>query len=112
MNDGNGSSEPKNIAIDYDDTFTADRLLWRWFIEYAEASGHRCYIVTCRRDTEENRQEVYGDMKPNERSPYTGLQRHRHIFTGMAAKDWYCREKGILIDIWCDDDPRCVLSGK
>jgi hypothetical protein len=67
-----------NIAIDFDDTFSADPELWRLFIDAAEAKGHRCYIV----------------------------------YTSHAPKDWYCRDKGIAIDIWCDDYPLGITEGR
>lgn len=108
MNDG-GYREPgpgpKNIAIDFDDTFTADPDLWREFIRQAEARGHRVYIVTCRRDTEENRAdvvEVVGDALP----------RYRLKFTALSAKDWFMRQHGIVIDIWVDDCPESVANGR
>lgn len=67
------------IALDYDGTYTADPALWDGFIARAKARGHSVWIVTCRRDTEENREEV--------KVPGCFV-----IFTGLAPKDWYCRE--------------------
>ena len=97
-----------NIAIDYDDTYSADPELWQMFIVRAHSRGHNCYIVTCRRDTEENRQEVYGDAD----EPSTGLHWGRHLFTGLSAKRWFCEQRGLKIDVWIDDDPACIENGK
>ena len=77
-------------------------------VAVAQSRGHNCYIVTCRRDTDENRQEVYGD--PDE--PSTGLHWGRHLFTGLAAKRWFCEQRGLKIDVWIDDDPSCIENGK
>ena len=96
-------NNPLTFAIDYDDTFSADPALWREFIALAERRHHRCYVVTCRRDTEENRDDIINE---------TGLPKWRHVFTGLSAKRWFCEQKQIKIDIWIDNDPSCILNGK
>jgi len=106
-----------NIAIDFDGTFDRDEPLWRTFIANAEAAGHRCYIVTCRRDTDENRQDIFGvdnghELPNSAIVARTGLAVYRHCFTGMAAKDWYMRRQGVVIDVWIDDMPSSVLNGR
>lgn len=102
-----------NIAIDFDDTFTADPDLWRSFIEDALNRGHLVYIVTCRMDNDENRAEVHGDCGPQiGDSPITGLPRHRHYFTSMSPKRWFMLQRGVVIDIWIDDIPDCVENGR
>lgn len=106
-----------NIAIDWDDTFTLDEPFWRAFIASAEAAGHRVYLVTCRRDTSENRQEVFAlghDYTPPNSAVVvrTGLPVYRHHFTGMAAKQWYMQGHGIKIDVWIDDKPESVVNGR
>ena len=40
------------IALDYDETYTADPVLWDRFIGDANDHGHTVWIVTARRDTE------------------------------------------------------------
>ena len=90
------------IAIDYDGTYTADPALWCRFIAEAEAAGHRVYIVTCRRDTDENREEVCVECLP----------KYRHLFTSLAAKQWYCQQRGISIDVWIDDEPETISRGR
>lgn len=101
-----------NIAIDFDDTFTADPDLWRAFIKDAEARGHKCYIVTCRRDEEENRDDVHGPCGVQiGDSPITGLPRHRHYFTSLRSKRRYLEHCGVLIDVWIDDIPDSVENG-
>lgn len=96
-------TNPQHFGIDYDDTFSSDPALWSDFIRIAESRGHRCYIVTCRRDTPENRDDII---------PQTGLPHYRHIFTGLSAKRWACEQRSISIDVWIDDDPKCIDQGK
>ena len=92
------------FGIDFDDTFTADPELWRAFIANAHERGHSCFVVTCRRDTDENRETV---------AEFVGdLPRWRQLITGLSAKKWFCERQGIEIDVWIDDDPACVLNGK
>lgn len=100
--------EPKTYGLDYDDTYTSDPELWQWFIRRAQGRGHTVYIVTCRHDTHENREEVYGDRE----STLTGLPWSRHIFTGFAAKKWFCEHRGLKIDIWIDDYPESIINGR
>ena len=90
-----------NIALDYDDTYTAAPKLWDMTIDAAEFHGHVVYVVTCRRDTPENREEV----------AVAGIPKHRHIFTGLAAKKWFCEQRGIKIDVWIENDPETILRG-
>jgi hypothetical protein len=92
------------IAIDFDDTLTADAALWRGFIESAKAWGHRCICITARCDTDENRETLSEWM-------------HSHgidlpvIFTGLASKVEHAERIGLNVDIWIDDDPRkCALG--
>lgn len=92
----------KHIAIDWDETFTADPELWQAFIKLAEERGHRVYCVTCRRDTEENREIVRVESLPA----------YRHYFTGLSPKRWFMEQRGIQIDIWVDDHPESVKEGR
>lgn len=101
-----------NFGLDFDDTFTSAPDLWRSFIEQAENSGHKVYVVTCRRDTEANREEVIGEIDGCKRSVRVGLAPHRFLFTGLSAKRWFTEQKGIRIDVWIDDDPKCIEHGK
>ena len=89
------------IALDYDRTYTADPLLWDRFIDRAAVQGHVVHLVTCRRDTPENRREVQA----------FGIPPYRHHFTGLAAKRWFMEQKGIHVDIWIDDDPDSITKG-
>ncbi len=94
-----------NIAIDYDDTLTADPMLWKAFYDSAKGSGHQLWCVTCRRRTTDNADivdeflEVYGMMMPV-------------LFTDMGSKLEFVRKMGLHIDIWIDDMPSSILEGR
>lgn len=87
------------FALDYDGTYTRDPALWDAFIAAAKAAGHRVLIVTCRRDTEENVADVKVEGCPV-------------IFTRLGSKAECCAKRGTNIDVWIDDDPKCILYGK
>lgn len=95
----------KLIAIDFDDTLTVDPELWAAFIAIARVKRHRLIVVTCRRDTEENRELVSDWLQEN------GLDIGVH-FTSLGSKLDYMKKRGLEVDIWIDDDPRCVIEGK
>lgn len=105
MNDGTSNGfQPLHFGIDFDGTFSADPELWRRFIALAESRGHRCYVVTCRRDTDENREDIGPHV--------TGLPRYRHLFTGLSPKRWFCEQQCTRIDVWIDDQPESVINGR
>lgn len=87
------------IAIDYDDTYTADPTLWDAFIAHARERGHRVVCVTCRRETMDNVEEC----------DVPGVLTY---FTSMAPKRWHMEQQGIEVDIWIDDHPICVEQGR
>lgn len=83
------------IALDYDQTYTADPILWDLFIENANEGDHEVMIVTYRDK----------DMP---------IDHKLHIpvfYTGFVAKRVYMKEQGIDIDIWIDDWPESILIG-
>lgn len=93
-----------NIAIDFDNTLTADATLWVGFVELARKNGHRCYCVTARRDTDENRETVSEWLADN-------LIALPVFYTSLAPKTGHMESLGIKIDIWIDDDPRTLVNG-
>jgi len=92
------------IAIDFDDTLTADSQLWLTFIESAKNLGHRCICVTARRDTDDNRETIENWMVSH------GV--HLPVyFTGLASKVEHAKKIGLVVNIWIDDDPKkCALG--
>ena len=91
----------KTIAIDFDDTFTADPEMWGEIIRLMKQRGHDPIMVTARRDTLENNELIN-----------VWLDKHkcqmRIYFTGLASKIQFMEKRGIRVDIWIDDDP-CLL---
>jgi hypothetical protein len=93
------------IAIDFDDTLTADAELWLDFVRKANTRGHYVVCVTARRDTAENREWIHSWMKDNR---IVNLYTH---YTGLGSKVDYMERIGVKVDIWIDDDPRkCALG--
>lgn len=92
------------IAIDFDETLTADSRLWGEFIQMARRLGHRVVCVTARRDIEDNRETVREWMRTH------GIQIPVY-FTSLRSKVEHMAALGIEVDIWIDDDPkRCAMG--
>jgi len=91
-------TEPKTIALDFDETYTADPELWDEFIRLAQGRGHRVICVTCRRNTLENAEIVDLPIPV--------------FFTSHGSKLEHMYRVGVKVDIWLDDDPACVIHGK
>lgn len=85
------------IALDYDDTFTADPKLWWPFIGHAKRVGHRVICVTYRMASTPI-EDV--DLAENVEVFYTEGQQ----------KNPYMESRGIDVDIWIDDMPQ-LISG-
>jgi hypothetical protein len=82
----------KNIAVDYDDTYTADVELFETFIKSAKSKGHVVFIVTFR----------------NEKThPIDGIT-HEIFYTNGTPKAEYMRGIGLEVDIWIDDWPELI----
>ena len=92
------------IAIDFDDTLTADSELWRSFIENAKQLGHRVICITARRDTEDNRETVENWMTMHGIELLTW-------YTGLQSKVDYAKRVGLKVDSWIDDDLKRAALG-
>jgi len=92
------------FAIDFDDTLTADPVMFRTLIAVVESFGHRTVCVTARRDTDENREWVSDWMKKH------GISLYAH-FTSLGSKVDHMERIGLKVDIWIDDDPRKCAFG-
>lgn len=88
----------KYIALDFDDTFTADPSLWIDFITSAKARGHDVACVSYRYETA--KQEILDALS------HIGIA----IFcNGGVAKRSYMSSIGIEPDIWIDDMPELII---
>ena len=91
------------IVIDYDDTYTADPLLWNWFIDQAKERGHDVWCVSCRHQIEmEDPKLTIGLLIGEDRCVGTN---------GVAKRDYLFRHHGVYGHIWIDDNPSWVDTG-
>lgn len=88
-----------NIALDYDDTYTADKTMWNQFLRMCWGRKYKVYIVTGRgkEDTNEDLENILTKVEDV-------------IFTDGAAKKPFCKAMGIDINIWIDDKPERILT--
>ena len=84
------------IAIDYDDTYTADPMLWARFIGDAVRAGHTVVCVTARREPPDFTREP--PLPYNLPIVCAGQQYKKHA----AAK------AGYNVNIWIDDIPGLI----
>ncbi|APW37649.1 hypothetical protein RD110_10970 [Rhodoferax koreense] len=84
----------KIIALDYDDTYTADPELWDLFIAAAVKNRHLVVCVTFR----------YQDRQPID-APPPGIEL---FYTGGQPKGAYMAAQGLMPDIWIDDMPDLI----
>jgi hypothetical protein len=90
------------IALDFDRTFTGDRVLWAGFISSAVARGHKVYIVTARSNKPENTRVIaqsFGSLYPL----LVGV-----IYTNHQPKRAFMEQLNIHVDWWIDDIPETI----
>jgi len=95
---------PRCIAIDFDDTFTADPELWSRFIQHGKSRGHKFYCVTSRGESVENVDII------NEWFDIWECQMPI-VFANRASKVDTMECLGIKVDIWIDDAPYALVRG-
>jgi hypothetical protein len=78
------------IALDYDQTYTVDPSFWEDFMTLARVRGHEVVCVIKRGPTNQGT-----NLKMN--CPV--------IYTDRAAKQLFCEQTGVRIDVWIDDSP-------
>lgn len=89
---------PLTIAIDYDDTFTADPPMWRRVIAIWQECGHRVICVSARRNTLDHRRELEAGLP--EGVPI--------LLSYDTPKRQYAKQHGYRPDIWVDDMPEAI----
>ena len=85
------------IALDYDDTYTRDPVLWMLFIGFAKGRGHTVICVTMR--TPQEVALIDDDL----------LTVIEIIPTSRQAKKDYLNQRSVFPDIWIDDTPEFIL---
>ena len=83
------------IAIDYDDTFTADPALWTAFVQMARARWHAVFVTTAR-------------FPHDLADVYAALPDAEVIASGGKPKANAAEAYGVGIDIWIDDSPHLI----
>lgn len=83
------------IAVDFDETITADRELWRVFIDEAKARGHDVRIVTFRSD--------YYPAFNEDIYAFANEMKVPIIFSSSRQK-----RTAWKADIWIDDMPELI----
>lgn len=93
------------IALDYDDTYTADKELWEPFIHHAVTRGHSISFVTFRHDGGGTYQQtLYDNDDIIEDAKRLGIN---IVFTNGKQK-----KHVHYADIWIDDNPHLCASYK
>lgn len=90
-----------SIALDYDNTYSADPEFWNMVITMAQTFGHDIRAVTAR------------DIDQDRTQPLVELEsRLQVIYTSGIAKEFFCTHfaNGFVPDIWIDDKPESVLA--
>lgn len=89
-----------NIALDWDDTFTADPDGFKAIIRCFQSLGHTVTIVTLRDD--QDRDERMDELKDKYDVDV--------IFCAGQSKERVVRELGLHMNIWLDDNPRFITN--
>lgn len=89
-----------NIALDWDDTFTADPEGFKAIIRCFQSLGHTVTIVTLRDelDLDERMSELKDKYEVD------------IIFCAGQSKERVVRELGLQMNIWIDDNPRYIVN--
>lgn len=83
------------IALDYDETFTADPELWREFVAHARRNGHHVAFVTFRSPGFDNRDIEQHAQMLGISIIYSAGRQKSHVYGA---------------DIWIDDMPQLIPS--
>ena len=83
-----------DIAIDWDNTISANKPFFKELINRLQSAGFRPCICTIRAPDKEDREEIYGFLEETQIPIY---------FTDGKPKRRYLKKLGIKIHIWVDD---------
>lgn len=88
------------IAIDYDDTFTADPEAWSLVIATLQRRGHKVVCISARFEEPGNRSEIMTAMP----------QGVDVLLCYGWPKRAFAKANGVDVDIWIDDLPEAIPS--
>jgi hypothetical protein len=90
------------IAIDFDETYTRDPLLWDAFLAAAAARGHRLFCVSARHERQMDQvRETVGRIIGPEACFGTG---------GASKRRFMAETVDTHVDVWIDDAPESVVE--
>ena len=90
------------FALDYHNTYSADPKFWNVFIELVRLRKDKLYCVTHHTGDKQNQKLLDSIGKI--------IGEENVIFTMGQAKMDYCKEHGIDIDIWIDNNPIHIIQ--
>jgi len=88
------------IAIDFDDTFTADVEMWSRVIAEFQRYGHTVICVSARRNEFGHQQELSRALPDSVTV----------LLSGNTPKRLYAASRGYDVDIWIDDMPEAIIG--
>jgi hypothetical protein len=91
------------IALDYDETYSADPRLWDAFLGHAAFLGHRVWIVTLRSELLD---QANFNLSHGARKCIEGI-----LWCDGRPKRSVAKERGLVFDIWIDDRPETIDKG-
>jgi hypothetical protein len=88
------------IALDFDNTYSADPNFWNLFLRITKICGHEVRIVTAR-DERFDRTAALVELE----------QRVPVVYCRGVAKKWFMTHfgEGFAVDVWIDDKPESIL---
>ena len=100
----NNEKRDKNlcISLDYHNTYSADPKFWDTFIYMCWMRKWEVYCITHHEGKKQNEKLMDSIGKV--------LDKDHIIFTMGQAKMDYCKEHGIQIDIWIDNNPIHIIQ--
>ena len=93
------------IALDYDNTYTADPVLWNTFIQAAFQQGHQVFIVTARNEQLDKNETLQQLNDAGVRVIYCDGVAKKHIAVMISQ-----HVPDFKIDIWIDDKPESIFQ--
>lgn len=90
-----------NIGLDFDGTVTTNSKMWSEIVKIFNKNNINVYIVTYRNLIDYDNSDI---------DEFVNDTKIEVIYTNCKAKDRFCKELGINIDIWIDDNPVGVLT--
>ncbi|MEN9503598.1 MAG: hypothetical protein RI964_2883 [Pseudomonadota bacterium] len=95
------AKQSRVIAIDFDNTITADIAFYQTLIRAYQAQGWQPVVCTVRDDLPENLQEIQTKLHDLNIPVYT---------TNGKKKRAYMQRQGVRVGLWIDDMFPCVSS--